>query len=109
MDGTEDRHEAASGHEQRAKTARAARARARKKPGKMDDGSQARARMENALLDAKKALAHCPMCGAQGNWLTDGVSRPVRYLLCGHCRVGRIKIVVTDEEVAAALGAAGGG
>ena len=85
-------------------TARAARAAARNKGRKKDDGSQARARMETALLNRKKAEAHCPVCGAQGNWLHVSAKKPIRYLLCGHCRVGTIKVVVTDEEVAAALG-----
>ena len=64
----------------------------------------ARERMENSLLERRKAMSHCNVCGAQGNWDTESVKKPIRYLKCGHCRVGTIQIVVTDADVAAALG-----
>lgn len=79
----------------------------RKRPadeaGAMD---AARHRIESSLLDAKKARAYCPRCGALGNWTTVSVKRPIRYLQCGCCAVGTIQIVVTEQEVTAALGGA---
>jgi len=81
--------------------------RARKPPRQTrpaDDLAAARSRMESAILDRRKALAHCPVCGALGNWTTESTKRPVRYLRCGHCCVGAIQIAVCDSEVSAALG-----
>jgi len=64
----------------------------------------AAARMEQSILDRRKALAHCGTCGAQGNWRTQHVEGAVRYLECKACGVGVIQIAVTEQEVAAALG-----
>jgi hypothetical protein len=63
----------------------------------------ARERMEQSILDRKKALQVCGACGSRGNWLTESVKKPVRYLICGHCGAGRCQVVVMPAEVEAAL------
>jgi hypothetical protein len=68
------------------------------------DLGAARERMEQSILNRRKAEAHCTICGAQGNWRTDSVKKPLRYLICGGCGVGRIQIAVMPEEVDQALG-----
>jgi len=69
-----------------------------------EDMTAARERMEQSILDRRKASTHCPMCGALGNWKTDSVKKPLRYLLCGGCGVGRCQIAVMPEEAEQALG-----
>jgi len=80
------------------------RGRRKGRPPRRDDGTAARERMEASILDRRKATTHCPTCGALGNWETQSVKKPIRYLLCGHCRVGLTQIAVTEADVDAALG-----
>lgn len=67
-----------------------------------------RERMEQSILDKRKAELHCGTCGAQGRWRTESVKKPKRYLVCTGCgiipRSGYVQIAVTAEEVDAALG-----
>lgn len=75
-----------------------------RKTRKIDDGKAARQRMEQSILDARKARLNCGACGALGNWKTQSVHGETRYLLCGHCNVGTAKVTVTVKDVDAALG-----
>jgi hypothetical protein len=93
-----DAHEDAARGHVRLRTAR----NPRKAPP--EDLAAARDRMEQSILDGRKAHTHCPICGALGNWKTDSVKKPLRYLICGGCGVGRVQIAVMPDEVDAALG-----
>lgn len=75
-----------------------------RKPTPPDDGAAGRARMEQALLDVRKARLHCNQCGALGNWKTDSVKGETRYLRCGHCNVGTQKVTVTEQDLDKAMG-----
>lgn len=75
-----------------------------RKARRLDDGKAARQRMEQSILDARKARLNCGACGALGNWGTQSVHGETRYLLCGHCNVGTAKVTVTAKDLNAALG-----
>lgn len=79
------------------------RKRANPRTAPREDLSGAIGRMEQSILNARKARAHCGICGAQGRWKTDSVKKPLRYLICVGCGVGRTQIAVTAEDVRVAL------
>lgn len=54
------------------------RERANPKTSPRQDLAAARERMEQSILDRKKAMLHCGTCGSQGRWRTESVKKPKR-------------------------------
>ena len=65
-------------------------------------------RMEEAILQQKIAVTHCPTCGAQGRFRIETTRGRIRYLICIACGVGRSQTVVVAAEVEAAIKAGSG-